>query len=64
MEKLHGDPKMVETLSQQGIVIQAAQGDEVIADYWQHAEEKIRQTLQSMAGKSGTQVRFTLRTRG
>jgi len=64
MEKLRKDPKSVAELSDKGIVIQAAQGDEVIADYWQHDEEKVRQTLQSMAGKSGTQVRFTLRTRG
>lgn len=64
MEGIHRDPAKAQRLSDEGIVIQSAQGDEVIADYWQGDEGKVRQTLQSMTGKSATKVRFTLRARG
>lgn len=64
MEQLHEDPKCVAELSGKGIVIQGAQGDEVVADFWNHSEAEIRATLEAMAAQLGAQVRFTLRARG
>jgi len=64
MRSINNDPRKALRLSNGGIVIQSAQGDEVRADYWQGDEEKVRQTLENMAGASETQLRFTLRARG
>ncbi|MDD5041400.1 MAG: hypothetical protein PHX87_02325 [Candidatus Peribacteraceae bacterium] len=64
MQELHADPKRVAELSAKGIVIQAAQGDEVVADFWNHSEAEIRVTLEAMCERSETKLRFTLRARG
>ncbi|MDO8468718.1 MAG: hypothetical protein Q7S29_03090 [Candidatus Peribacter sp.] len=64
MEQLHGDPKMVEALSRQGIVIQSAMGKDVTADFWQGSEEEVLASLERMSAQSGADVHFTLRARG
>ncbi len=64
MERINKDSKKAQRLSDEGIVIQSAREDEVIADYWRNDEETVRQTLEEIAGTSGTQVRFTLQARG
>jgi len=64
MEQLHRDPKMVEALSEQGIVIQSAMGKDVMADFWQGSEKEVLASLERMSAQSAADVHFTLRPRG
>lgn len=64
MAGLHESPQLVKVLSDEGIVIQATNGGEVIADYWKHGEEHIRRTLTDISHQLGIAVRFRLQARG